>query len=364
MAVPLVGSPPPAPKYANLIDNNSARFVSSLGNWFNTGGTLTRDTTSTWLYPSWGGVQNPATAKWVTTDASQRITLPVPGVFKAGVRYDALVAFSLEETPGSYQFDMWFGLPVTDYVNGLAIGSATIGLAPGAGKFRVYVMSWIPIADRTGVTIVMNRVLNSAFGTQTVHVGHVAVARVERGLGLWASSGPPGSVADATGLTAGGATQGFTLSEANQDAQFQLQANEISIFAGAGLIGLDLNGVPNPAGTYAQFYGWVEHDPGDYAAQGYELDVGTDYVSFWISEKDSNTVQLYGNLDQDNELADRGTGAWKARDSAGNQTGSLAKSPFRSLAAAPGSPAEGDCYYDTTTHKLRVYNGTTWNDCW
>ena len=32
--------------------------------------------------------------------------------------------------------------------------------------------------------------------------------------------------------------------------------------------------------------------------------------------------------------------------------------------AAPGSPSEGDFYFDSTTHKLRVHNGTDWQDCW
>lgn len=32
--------------------------------------------------------------------------------------------------------------------------------------------------------------------------------------------------------------------------------------------------------------------------------------------------------------------------------------------AEPTSPEEGWAYMDSTTHKLRVYDGTTWNDCW
>lgn len=30
------------------------------------------------------------------------------------------------------------------------------------------------------------------------------------------------------------------------------------------------------------------------------------------------------------------------------------------LASAPGSPNEGDYYYDTTLHKVGFYDGTTW----
>jgi len=33
-------------------------------------------------------------------------------------------------------------------------------------------------------------------------------------------------------------------------------------------------------------------------------------------------------------------------------------------ATAPSNPAEGDIYMDSTTHKLMVYDGTTWQACW
>lgn len=41
------------------------------------------------------------------------------------------------------------------------------------------------------------------------------------------------------------------------------------------------------------------------------------------------------------------------------QTGSVR---FVPLATAPSGPEAGDVYYDSTTNKLRCYNGTTWND--
>jgi hypothetical protein len=33
-------------------------------------------------------------------------------------------------------------------------------------------------------------------------------------------------------------------------------------------------------------------------------------------------------------------------------------------ATAPDSPAEGDIYMDSTSHKLMVYDGTYWQACW
>lgn len=32
--------------------------------------------------------------------------------------------------------------------------------------------------------------------------------------------------------------------------------------------------------------------------------------------------------------------------------------------SAPSSPVEGMCYWDSTTHKLTCYDGTTWQAAW
>lgn len=37
---------------------------------------------------------------------------------------------------------------------------------------------------------------------------------------------------------------------------------------------------------------------------------------------------------------------------------------FNPLSADPSSPIKGDAYFNSTTNKLRVYDGTVWNDCW
>jgi hypothetical protein len=113
-----------------------------------------------------------------------------------------------------------------------------------------------------------------------------------------------------------------------------------------------------------------EHPPRSLAYDGgVVIDVGDDYVGIQMSEKDADTVQLYADAagGYDIELRDRGTDkGWKAADSDGQETGLLSRSPFRHFSAAPTSPTpvEGDCYYDTTTHKLRVHNGSGWQDCW
>ena len=37
---------------------------------------------------------------------------------------------------------------------------------------------------------------------------------------------------------------------------------------------------------------------------------------------------------------------------------------LKPLSAAPASPLEGDVYMNSVTHKLMVYDGTTWQACW
>ena len=46
---------------------------------------------------------------------------------------------------------------------------------------------------------------------------------------------------------------------------------------------------------------------------------------------------------------------------AGSPTLTLRLEP---IATAPSSPAAGDIYFDSVIKKLRVYDGTVWQNCW
>lgn len=61
-------------------------------------------------------------------------------------------------------------------------------------------------------------------------------------------------------------------------------------------------------------------------------------------------------VDSAGELQIRNNGTERMRLKAGGQV------RFVPLASAPASPQAGDVYYDSTTNKLRCYNGTIWND--
>jgi hypothetical protein len=69
-----------------------------------------------------------------------------------------------------------------------------------------------------------------------------------------------------------------------------------------------------------------------------------------------------------------GSGNMVLNESGGN-VGVGTSSPARTLhvnavmrlepiPTAPASPAKGDMYFDSTLNKLRVYDGTTWQNCW
>ena len=46
-----------------------------------------------------------------------------------------------------------------------------------------------------------------------------------------------------------------------------------------------------------------------------------------------------------------------------NLTGNeLQNAVFQNLAEAPSSPAAGQMYFNTTTNKFRVYNGSSWSE--
>jgi hypothetical protein len=47
-----------------------------------------------------------------------------------------------------------------------------------------------------------------------------------------------------------------------------------------------------------------------------------------------------------------------------NGDGTVTWSPAHSLASAPGSPVEGQTYYDTVYHMIRTWDGLAWQDHW
>jgi len=101
-------------------------------------------------------------------------------------------------------------------------------------------------------------------------------------------------------------------------------------------------------------------------------DINKDYLV--IEKKDGSTVNPDGGI----VFTNRGTSGVRTPsmiiDGMGN-VGVGTITPQRTLhvndvmrleplSTAPASPGKGDMYFDSTINKLRVYDGTTWQNCW
>ncbi len=118
---------------------------------------------------------------------------------------------------------------------------------------------------------------------------------------------------------------------------------------------------------------YAQHTPGNLTFAGLIIETGTDFVGFWISEKDATTVQIYpdtsNGIGYDVELTDiLAPGGptnryWKhvAADG-GVAIPSLGMLPQYN--AAPATPVEGQSYYDTTTHHAYTWDGAAWQAWW
>jgi len=328
-------------RLGDLLTGDNSEFTGTLGDWINSGGSLVRDTTAGFRYSNLA-----ASLKFTTSAQGQYIECPVPGTFVAGREYQALLLIQQETAAGSgtsWKVDLGkIGTDSAATLSGDNQGSGVAGLF--VGHYTPLLARWVPSANRTGVTLRFTRA-GAETGTIVWHVGWArAVALVpDNSIGLSIFSPPDPSDND---TYAAGLFVGFRLESWNGGPVVGIGRADAYLSAGGS----------HPASVYLD-----AQTTGDLADAGISFTVGTDSEYMFISEKDATTLQLYqGTDDHTIELRDRGTSGWVAVDSAGTPTGLLSKSPYRSLAAAPGSPTEGDTYYDTVTHALYVYNGTSW----
>jgi hypothetical protein len=169
-------------------------------------------------------------------------------------------------------------------------------------------------------------------------------------------STPSVTVVQVEGYTDNGGGNVTVLPQIGATNELRFEATYTKLFSpdhGAGFIAGDATTPGNTvlsAGT-----------PGALSGVGLDIRVGDDSVGLMVSEKDATTIQLYDDQGgaYDLELVDQSTFHWKHVSAAGDAS-IPALGILRKLAAAPGSPVEGESYYDTVLHEERVWNGSAW----
>lgn len=399
MAIPLVGSRPTKASSANtqkdLISGDSSNFLTGYGSWTAMGSaTISFDSNankSVWgARDGWTG----GSLKVVCNAADKGVQLSIPGTFKAGLSYQAMVAVWSEDDPANDGYEFDFGdIAANDYQN--PIVTPDFGGGGTAGRhWKFMAVVWRPTADRSAVYLRFWKKYHNSATTQNIHIG---LARV-----LLVTPTNPGFEVG-TPWSVGGTTDGGVENRYGNTYIMYPEFTEASSYDGSSGGGVILGFGPN-SGTKLEFnggpayrdagginiYSWGDNNDieiqvrsasnlwvnscsntdtnGHLSESGIEIEVGFDWVGMYISEYDASTLQMYADTSGGYwmELADRGDKGWRAVDSNEQRTGLLSCSPFRHLAAAPTTPTpvEGDCYYDTAAHVLKVYDGSVWRSCW
>lgn len=341
------------------ITGNDSVFTTTTGNWTNSGGTMSRDTTLGFRYaPS----HIPASLKFVTTATGQYVELAISGTFKAGTRYDALMAVMVEEAPSTLSLGTRFGVIGGDEITYAWTQSG--GTPPIGQQYQLYVIQWTPFSDTSSAKLRLTRT-GTETGTQTYHIGQARAVRVQSGPGLTITSSPD-NASNQMSVAKAGTNLPMFIANGNNPSKIDIGPSFLDLAAGGSAGGLYCLADYVTNEVFTGIYG--ENVPGDRAFNGgLNIEVGTDYVGFQIAEYDAGTIQIFPDYsDYDIWLQDgsvvSGSNGWHARDSDGNATGLLSRNPWRHFSAAPSGPVEGDVYWNDTTHKPQVYDGSTWHD--
>ncbi len=309
-----VSSFTPAINYDNLLLGDSSSFRGTNGDWTNSGGTLSFDSTIAYMWPN----NNTGSLKLITTATGQYADCVVPGLFKSGVMYEAFFVYTLEENE-TCDATFEFGLIGTDDAISTLVSSGTEEKYNDA-RHALIIVRWIPTADRSGVSVRMTR--TEASGTKTLHLAYINVHRSlptnsipiigspetdaaapDSGLGLYVKPG-----AQTTRLSAGGKFNGGIEFDDGVGVTMSIDTD--------GTVGIPYTALGVSAvGIWMQAETTVSAS--DLSDAGINQETGPDYVGLFISEKDSDTVQFYADVSggYDMQLRHRGSGkGWSASD--------------------------------------------------
>lgn len=269
----------------NMLDIEDAKFFSSLGDWVNSGGTMTRDT----------GVKLTnfnGSLKFVTSGSNQYVEVPVDGTFGADKTYWAILILRRDVAVAGSTIK--FGEIGVDEAN-------VYSLPDSVGKpdiFGAFAIPWtVDGSDHTGVTLRLTIGLTG----ETAYVGWAAVFEADV-VPLLANAGQVfmPMTENASNLTYFGPYAGSGL-------YFNQVADGVFLEAWDGLGGFDAN---NDGDTFI----FAEHpDTGDLVEEGVHVQVGPDLIGLYVSERDSSTIQIYPDDSggYNVELKNRSTEQWK-----------------------------------------------------
>ncbi len=144
---------------------------------------------------------------------------------------------------------------------------------------------------------------------------------------------------------------------ANGEVAFTVGANTVA----SGYASAAIGGNSSASGHYT-------------AVMGLYLGATADY-SMAIGRGDNNSNRLINNVSNSLMVGFSTTTPTLFVGGSNHRVGIGTSSPARKLhvndvirlqprASAPSSPAEGDMYMNSTSHKLMVYDGTAWQACW
>ena len=336
MAVPLAATSVVPNALLELLTGDSHDFAASLGNWTNSGGTLTRDTT----YRLTNGV---ASAKLAVTAATQYMECPVPGVFKAGVTYWAVILVSLDDVAGRAA-DLTFGLIGTDSsAFSMDHFSASTGEYAGAkkngsvGRYIAWAIRWKPSANRTGVKI---RLTNGSAASFNWYIGLAVVSRASG-----TNDGPP-TVWDADraivpALALGGSPKYAVLAPWTNGVNTDTGV-VFTTYGEVQLKGFDKKqGVAIGDGSW---YSWAEEGQAsaDKSSRGYNAAAGDNSVGWYLGELNNTHAQWYPYDNQYVQLRDAGTAGWShSRNADAGAVDGKIEDSFQWAFYIPGTLATG-----------------------
>jgi hypothetical protein len=329
MAIPLVGSPAPAPLQPgkSLISGESTTFATTVGNWvgFGSNVTVSRESSSNTGYPA--GTAGPnlkiATTQGNGADGAgtpnngAQITLTAPpSGFKAGRLYVFQAYVTAESYGGTNGFIQARVVPSSGGVSPLIVGGLTAyGVAPY--KWVLLTIPWMCTTDVASVIVKIGR--TDSFGAANAF--HVAGHGQYGPRMFLAESGWPTRI---SGL--GGGLP--TLVTGNVRIMNNVWDGAEGAYSPYLLIKenyVDIGGESSAAGDQgfvsAESMGYVglyapHQSVGDLADTGLNIDVGADWVGLYVSELDSDTVQLAADWTGGYmlQLRHRNSKGWSASD--------------------------------------------------